>query len=178
MVDIQDVTLLEAFLLLLTNGVGALLTFLAWRVSEIDAREARAWQPPGDLPGEPALLRHNRLVVADDLRHAEARRLQTHVLIAMVGIFWIVTPQPVNPSVIWWAVGIRLCTIGVSLLLIDKTLHHLIARWRFDRPWVPPGFRQIGPAIRLAWQDIHAAPPPSVGACTASRMRVDQRDRT
>lgn len=151
---VQDVTLVEAIVLLLFNIAGFLLTALAWRASVVDASEARAWISPHVDPRERIRHEHNRRVIADDLRHAELRRLWAHGLIALIGLFWLLTPQPVNPEVIWWAIGIRLCLIAVTLLLVEKTLHHLVARWRFDKPWTPRWkLAYLWPALVLAWRD-------------------------
>lgn len=155
--DVQAVTLIEAALLLAVNAAGALLTALAWRVSEVDVREARCWTPPPGEAGDRARRRHNRVLVAEDERFSEALRLVSHLLVATVGIFWLWTPQPVNPAVTWWAAGIRLVMIALSLVLIVKTAHHMAARWRFDRP-EEPAFRasHVWPALRLAWRDVQA----------------------
>jgi hypothetical protein len=156
-IDIQDVTLLEATLLLGVNVLGVLVTWLAWRVSDVDVREAATWEPPVTDPDKRRLLRHNRCVVTEDARHGELQRLRAHVLIALVGVFWILTPQPVNPDVVWWAVAIRCAVIALTLLLIDKTLHHLVARWRFDRPEESrTKLSHIEPALALAWRDTQA----------------------
>lgn len=156
-IDTQVVTLLEAVLLLLTNGVGVGLTLLAWHVSDVDVREALAWKPSHPDPAEVARLQHNRKVVTMDLRYGEIRRLQAHLIVGLVGLFWIWTPQPVNPAVVWWAVAVRAAVILLSLLLIDKTLAHLMARYRFDKPWLPqPSLTHVWPALRLAWTDLRA----------------------
>jgi hypothetical protein len=155
MIDVQVLTLIEAVVLLVTNGVGALLTRLAWRVSEVDVREARDWEPPDADPAERVRRRHNRLLVTEDARHGEVRRFQAHILVATVGVFWLLAPQPVNPDVVWWAVAIRAVVILLSLLLIDKTAAHMISRYRFDKPWLgKSAWRHIAPALRLAWRDV------------------------
>lgn len=160
-IDVQLLTLLEAALLLATNVGGAALALLAWRVSDVDVREALAWMPSSPNPRERARLKHNRIVVTTDMRYGEIRRLQAHVLIGVVGLFWILTPQPTNPAVVWWAVAIRGVVVLLSLLLIDKSLHHLTARWRFDKP--ERGDGSLGcfwPALALAWRDVRAEARP------------------
>ena len=159
-VSVQALTLLEAVVLLLTNGLGAALAALAWRASVVDVRSAHAWEPATHDGVERTRLRHNRRVVTEDMRHAEARRLQCHGLIALIGIFWLLTPQPANPMVVWWAVAVRVVAICLSILLIEKTCHHLVARWRFNQPWASPSlWRNLWPAVRLAWQDMRALAP-------------------
>jgi hypothetical protein len=158
MVDsLQDITLLEAICLLFVNAVGILLTVLAQRVSDVDVREAHRWEPKAETPYERDRLRHNRLVVTEDARYGETLRVWAHALIAVIGLFWILTPQPVNPDVVHWAVAIRVIAIVLSLLLILKTLHHLVSRWRFDRPEAANArFAYVWPAIQLAWRDMSA----------------------
>ncbi len=157
MIDAQLVTLAEASLLLVVNAGGLLLTALAWRVSEVDVREARTWEPTASSDAERARQRHNRTLITEDARYGEARRFQAHALIALVGLFWLLTPQPANPAVVWWAVAIRAAVIVLSALLIDKTMHHLIARWRFDRPHIPSnGVAYVWPSLKLAWRDMSA----------------------
>ena len=156
-IDVQTLTLVEAGLLLVTNGVGVALTLLAWHVSDVDVREALAWTPSHPDPVERRRLKHNRKVVTMDLRYGEIRRLQAHLIVGLVGLFWLWTPQPVNPAVVWWAVAIRAAVILLSLLLIDKTIHHLIARWRFDRPSsTQASLRDLWPALALAWRDMRS----------------------
>ena len=155
MIDAQAVTLAEALSLVTLNALGLALTFLAWRVSDLDVAEAHAWDPPVGAAATRLALRHNRLMVTTDARHGESRRLQLHVLLAVVGVFWILTPQPSNPAVMWWAVGIRAVVILISVLLIDKTAHHLVARYRFDRPWTSDSLLgHIRPALGLAWREM------------------------
>lgn len=159
-IDPQAITFLEAVVLLVSNGVGAALAGLAWRVSDVDVREAGRWEPAHADPAERARLKHNRCIITEDARYGEARRFWAHVLIGVVGLFWLFTPQPVNPQVIWWAVAIRAVVFALSLLLIDKTLHHLVARWRFDRPADSPhGPGAVRPALRLAWRDMRMDGP-------------------
>lgn len=159
-IDIQELTLIEAAVLLATNVLGAALTALAWRVSDVDVSYARAWHPPTADPVEAIRLRHNRLVVTEDARHGEQGRFLTHLLIAVIGLFWLLTPQPTNPGVIWWAVAIRCVAILASLVLIEKTTHHLIARWRFDRPDSASGrISDLWPALALAWRDMRSVKP-------------------
>ena len=144
-------------MLLVTNAFGALLAILAWRVSDVDVREALAWEPPADDGVERARLRHNRRIVTEDQRHGELGRLICHGLIATIGAFWILTPQPTNPAVEWWAVGIRAVAITLSCVMIEKTVHHLIARRRFDHPYLSSCYlRNFWPALQLAWADMHA----------------------
>lgn len=155
MVDTQMLTLIEAGLLLTTNIVGGAISALAWRVSDVDVRESKSWITVTDDPIEQARLRHNRRIITEDSRYGESRRLLAHGLIATVGIFWILTPQPSNPDVIWWAISVRATVVVLTLTLIDKTLHHLVARWRFDRPRSRASLLYAaGPAIRLAWMDV------------------------
>lgn len=159
MIDAQAVTLLEAILLLVSNIVGGGLALLAWRVSDVDVQEAQRWVPSSSDGVERARLRHNRRVVTEDARYGESRRLQAHLLIATIGVFWLLTPQPTNPAVIAWAVAIRAVAVSLSLLLIDKTLHHLVARYRFDKP-DSAGHNPVylWPALVLAWQDWRDRP--------------------
>jgi hypothetical protein len=160
MLDAQTLTLVEAVVLVLLNAAGGLLTALAWRVSDVDVREAVAWQPSADEPAEVFRRRHNRLVVTEDARYGESRRFAAHLLIAVIAVFWIVAPQPTNPDVIGWAVVIRFAAVLLSLTLIDKTLHHLIARWRFDRPAIArPHIVYLWPALTLAWRDVQGGRP-------------------
>jgi hypothetical protein len=50
--------------------------------------------------------------------------------------------------------------ILLSVLMIDKTVHHLIARWRFDHPASSPlWIVNVWPALRLAWRDWRAKVP-------------------
>jgi hypothetical protein len=154
-IDVQAVTLAEAVVLLMVNVLGALLTLLAWAVSDLDVREARNSAALGEGGADDIRVRHNRLVITEDGRHGENRRLLAHVMIAIIGVFWLLTPQPVNPGVVWWAVAIRAIAVTLSCLLIDKTLHHLIARYRFDRPWLNGNrWSLIWPALQLAWADM------------------------
>jgi hypothetical protein len=160
MIDVQAVTLVEAGLLVASNLLGGSLALLAWRVSDVDVHEAATWKPTTHDDGDAARLRHNRRIVTEDARYGEARRLQCHVLIAVVGLFWILTPQPINPAVTGWAVVIRAVVILLSGLMIDKTVHHLIARWRFDHPASSPlWIVNVWPALRLAWRDWRAKLP-------------------
>jgi hypothetical protein len=159
MLDRQAVTFVEAVVLLLSNGLGGALALLAWRVSDVDVQEAIHWEPPTEDQGEQARLRHNRRVVTEDARLGEAARLLCHALIALIGLFWVLTPQPTNPSVIWWAIAIRAVALGLSVLLIGKTLHHLEARYRFDKPWLDGAtWTNLAPALRLAWSDWRDRP--------------------
>lgn len=158
MIEPQLLTLVEAVLLLASNLAGGALASLAWAVADVDVREARRWEPPSERAAERARLKHNRLVITEDARYGEARRLLSHGLIAVIGLFWLLTPQPVNPMVVWWAVAIRAVAVVLSLVLIDKTVHHLEARYRFDKPWMPEGrLRHFWPALKLAWRDMRAA---------------------
>lgn len=157
MSELQVITLLEAIVLLASNLAGGALAALAWCVSDVDVRESRRWTPPTPNPADRIRLHHNRRVVTEDIRYGEARRFLAHILIGLVGVFWLLTPQPVNPAVIGWAVAVRAVVLGLSLVLIDKTLHHLIARWRFDKPWSSASPRRsLWPALVLAWQDMRA----------------------
>lgn len=158
-VDVQALALLEAVLLLVSNGLGGALALLAWHVSDVDVREAKAWWPPHADPVERIRVRHNRRVVTEDARYGEIRRFHGHCLIALIGLFWLLAPQPVNPAVVWWAVAVRGTTLALSLLLIDKTVHHLIARWRFDHPEATGSLRNLRPALVLAWRDVRAVVP-------------------
>jgi hypothetical protein len=155
--DAQMATLLEAVVLLLSNLLGGGLAALAWCVSDVDVRESRRWAAPDADPAEVLRRRYNRLIVTEDARFGEVGRLIAHALLAVVGIFWLLTPQPTNPDVIWWAIAVRVTVVGLSVDLIVKTLHHLIARWRFDKPWSSgASVRMLGPSLRLAWQDMQA----------------------
>lgn len=157
MTDVQTITLIEAVVLLASNLGGGGLAALAWCVSDVDVREARRWKPPTADIKEQMRLHHNRIVVTEDMRYGEARRFLAHILIGIVGLFWLLTPQPVNPAVIWWAVAIRAVVLCLSLVLIDKTLHHLAARYRFDKPRTANSvFRYVVPSLRLAWIDMKA----------------------
>lgn len=152
--QIQDVTYVEAVVLLVSNGLGGLLALLAWRVADVDVREAIRWEPPVADGTDRARMRHNRRVVTEDARHGEAGRLVCHVLIACVGLFWIITPQPINPAIVEWAVTIRAVVVLLSLVLIEKTLAHLMARYRFDKPWAAGNaWTNLPAALRLAWAD-------------------------
>jgi hypothetical protein len=154
-IDAQALTLAEALTLLTLNVVGLAVTFLAWRVSDLDVAEAYAWDLPIGDEATRLALRHNRLLVTKDARHGEWRRLQLHVLLGAVGVFWALTPQPVNPAVVWWAVGIRSVVILTSLLLIDKTAAHLVARYRFDKPGTSDSLLgNLRPALALAWREM------------------------
>lgn len=157
-ISVQAVTLIEAVLLLTVNGLGLVLTVLAWSVSNVDVREAKRWEPPAERAAERTRLRHNRGVVTEDARFGETCRFLVHMLIAFgQGLAWIVTPQPVNPDVVWWAVLIRASAIAISLILIAKTTHHLVARWRFDRPRSTANpIVAMWPALVLAWRDMRA----------------------
>lgn len=157
-IDAQMTTLLEAVVLLLSNLLGGGLAALAWCVSDVDVREARRWEPPVERAHDRTRLRYNRQIITEDARFGEAGRLIAHVLLAVVGAFWLLTPQPTNPDVIWWAIAVRVTVVGLSVDLIVKTLHHLIARRRFDRPWsssVSSG-RMLWPSLMLAWADMRA----------------------
>lgn len=160
-ISVQLLTLAESALLLVVNAAGVAVTLLAWHASEVDVREARAWKPPHPDAAERIRLKHNRLVVTTDARHGEVGRLLAHLFAAMLGVVWIVTPQPTNPDVVWWAVIARCCAIGFSVVLIDKTLAHLAARYRFDKPWLQRAgtVTCLWPALRLAWSDMRAPPP-------------------
>lgn len=160
-ISAQALTLVEAVLLLAVNVVGVAVTLLAWHASEVDVREARAWTPKHPDAAERIRQKHNRLVVTTDARHGEVGRLLAHLFAAMLGVVWIVTPQPTNPDVVWWAVTARCCAIGFSVVLIDKTLNHLVSRYRFDKPWLTTNrsLACLRPALRLAWSDMRAPPP-------------------
>jgi hypothetical protein len=159
-IDVQALTLAEAVLLLLSNVVGGALALLAWRVSDVDVSEARAWKPTG-LDGDGfELARYNRLIVTEDQRHSELGRLICHTLIALIGVFWLLTPQPVNPQVMWWAVAIRAVAVVLSGVLIEKTAHHLVARRRFDHPEIPASYcRSLWPALWRAHRDVWTREP-------------------
>ena len=155
MVDVQLVTMVESVVLLGVNAFGVLITTMAWRVSTQDVRFAMSWEPVETDPVECIRRRHNRRIVTMDARYGERGRLHSHILIALVGMFWLLTPQPTNPHVTWWAVVIRGCLILVSMILVDKTIHHLIARWRFDRPDISQDrLSYLWPALVLAWHDM------------------------
>lgn len=159
-IDVQTLTFVEAVLLIGSNLLGGGLALLAWRVSDVDVREAATWVSTTHDAAAAERLRHNRRIVTEDARYGEARRLQCHVLIAVVGLFWLLTPQPINPAVTGWAVAIRAVVIVLSGLMIDKTVHHLIARWRFDHPSSSPiWIVNFWPALRLAWRDWRAKVP-------------------
>jgi hypothetical protein len=164
MLDVQMVTLIEASLLLVTNLVGGALALLAWRVSDVDVREARAWKPPIADPVEYLRVVHNRRIVNEDQRFGEALRFISHGLIAVIGVFWLVAPQPTNPDVTWWAVLIRAGAVALSCVLIAKSLHHLTARWRFDRPGSSANVLvNLWPALWLAHRDVWAPDPAKAG---------------
>lgn len=152
-IEPQLLTFVESVVLLISNLLGGALAALAWAVADVDVREAKRWVPPATDAQERARLRHNRTVVTDDARYGERGRFVTHGIIALFGVFWLLTPQPVNPLVVWWAVAIRASAIAVSFVLIDKSLHHLVARWRFDHPERGAGLRSCWPALVLAWRD-------------------------
>ena len=155
-IDVQTLTLIEAMTLLGVNAVGILLTSLAWRVSHLDVRVAVAYRPPPTMDAEAALAEaHNRRVVTEDARHGEVGRLLAHGCAAILGIVWLMTPQPTNPDVVWWAVCARVSAIGFSVILIEKTCRHLVARYRYDRPWLTRSrlAEHLWPALRLAWWD-------------------------
>lgn len=180
MINVQALTMAEAFALLVVNAVGLALTFLAWRVSDLDVAEAHAWDPPVGPEATRLALRHNRLMVTSDARHGEFRRLQLHVLLATVGVFWVLTPQPTNPSVMWWAVGIRSVVILISALLIDKTAHHLVARYRFDRPWTSDSLaKNLRPALGQAWREMCESyrPIPAGGRAIEPDRQTRERER-
>jgi hypothetical protein len=154
-IDVQALTLAEAVLLLLSNVVGGALALLAWRVSDVDVKEAHDWKADALDSDALTLARYNRLLVTEDARHGEARRFQSHILIGLVGVFWLLTPQPINPMVVWWAVAVRGVTVVLSGLLIDKTLAHLVARYRFDHPERSASYcRSLWPALWLAHRDV------------------------
>lgn len=159
-IDVQLVTLAEAMALLVTNVAGGLLALLAWHVSELDVREARRWAPPTTDPVERMRLRHNRGVVTDDARYGERGRFVAHIVVGVIGVFWLLTPQPLNPAVVWWAVAIRGVAVGLSFVLIDKSLHHLVARWRFDHPERGGGLTSCWPALVAAWRELRTEAGP------------------
>lgn len=152
--DPQVLTFAEATVLLASNVAGAGISALAWGASDTDVRVAQRWVPPGERSFERTRLRHNLCVVAEDARYGEAIRFWSHILIGIIGVFWLVTPQPTNPAVVWWAVLIRFVALVLACLLISKTIHHLIARWRFDRPGSSGNVvTTLWPAIRQGWRD-------------------------
>ena len=147
--------MLESVVLLAVNAVGLLLTGMAWRVSDQDVRVSSRWEPDTSDPEEYLRRRHNRRVITSDARYGEIRRLYAHAAIAVIALIWVLVPQPTNPHITWWAVAIRGSLVLVSLILIDKTIHHLIARYRFDRPDITTNrLPDLWPALAMAWRDM------------------------